>query len=67
MKNKIKILDILPQDQEVSGEVRLVLEVIQSALLDNDEEFINSQYLDLWCNLINLNPEYVREKAIRGL
>lgn len=59
--------NFLPADEKVSGETRLVLEVILRAMNDKDEKFLKSDYLDLWCNLIGLDGGYIRRKVLRSL
>jgi hypothetical protein len=59
--------------EKYKGILRLAKAVIERALTDaadgNKEavDFIDSYHFDLWCNLANLNAEYLRERSKRIL
>jgi hypothetical protein len=59
--------------EKYKGILRLAKAVIERALIDaangNKEavDFIDSYHFDLWCNLANLNAEYLRGRSKRIL
>jgi hypothetical protein len=59
--------------EKYKGILRLAKAVIERALVDAADgskeavDFIDSYHFDLWCNLANLDAEYLRERSKRIL